>query len=221
MPRIRTPQTSLGISTDNHLIVLWPHVDPRGEALVLRLPGELLERIVKQAPGLEAASCYFPSRSGYAAAARVALVCRHFYDLIVPSLYRHILSGFSTLGEWAPESVRARKFYRSIKNTPALRPLCRSIRINISDCYRRPTDEKKLDHMFIVLNDLVTMLPNVTSLSVQGGFGCPHDSNRTWDMVRKAARYMPNLQTLTIGRECYGLHLKHLFESGEEWPKLK
>ena len=32
---------------------------------------------------------------------------------------------------------------------------------------------------------------------------------------------MPNLQTLSISREYYGLHLKQLGESGEEWPKLK
>jgi hypothetical protein len=148
--------------------------------------------------------------------------CRRFYRLVVPWLYREIHSGFTAIGEWAPESIRARKFYQSVKSNPALRPLCRSISISISDTHRKPTTKKGLCDMFRVLNDVVTMLPNITSFSVHGGFRSPRGySEHTWDMVRNAARCMPHLQTLSINRECDGLYLQQLFESGETWYKLE
>jgi hypothetical protein len=179
-------QLLLSKTKDNVLSTVVPARELR-KTYIFRLPDELLNEVVRLALPLSEHS----SAKTYTPALILAVICKRFNQLAIPLLYHDIHFDNSSRGRaTVPPQFMANKLHRTMKNNPALRLLCRSLRISVHESDLTAED-------FHVAVELLFWLKNVKSFGVHGGF--TYDME-TWPMLYHAFKSMPLITKLAISR---------------------
>ena len=200
-------QTKLAVSADNLLILdkTQSHPDASQESYILKLPNELLDRILTLASEPKH-RWYRPCLPMQDGARTLILVCQRFYDISLPLLYRSIYSAHGT--EFVPPSKAVRALHGNLRDKPFLRPFCWTLTVHVPDIgfgnNGSPQDWE-------IANEIITWLTNVRQFTIHGGF---HKwPVIQWDFIRKVCQCMLNMQSLDLSRESWNLCLAPLFES--------
>ncbi|KAK3347290.1 hypothetical protein B0T25DRAFT_298401 [Lasiosphaeria hispida] len=181
---------------------------------ILRLPDELLAQIL----GLVVV---YPTRSWWAPdfdkffknAVSTLLVCRRFYGLATPYLYRQIEVAAGQLGlNPAASSKATEHLYRTLSQDSSLRQHCRILHVHIGG---KSDDLAPGAHLNI--GDFAKWLVGTRRLLVDGGFNlrawdrdnlsrpAVYDVEGTWNLIRVAVRSMVALSELSLIAAGYGL----------------
>jgi len=199
-------QTKLAVSTDKLLILDRnpPRPEQSQDAYILKLPDELLDKILSFASESEdhwPHRCLVPMQEG----ARVlTLVCQRFYQISLPLLYRSIDASKT---HFVPPSKAVRALHRTLRNRPSLGPLCQILHIHVPDISWKRWSNPQL---WKTAYDIISWLPNVRQFSIHGGF--ERWPVVQWDFISRVGQCMPNIEKLDLSRESWNLHLAQLLE---------
>lgn len=173
---------------------------------ILKLPDELLSEIARMAITCDS---WQPMQGEDTLA--LSKVCKLFYRIVQPFVFEKIQ--LRTTHSLVPACKPFRRLHRTLQANPHLGTFCKTVHFHIPSI--RVTDQTPED--FVVAEDLVGWLPNVTSFSLHGGFGSPH----TWSFVKKAFQNMPRIDNLTLSRECFDLYMAPLLDVIQSMPLKK
>ncbi len=187
-------------SSDGIPLTVKPSCD--GPPLILRLPDELLDRILDLScpPVTE----YIRSLATYRDAQTLMLVCQRFHQIARPILYRGIKSGYRS--EFVPPSKKARLLHRTLRENQSLWVHCNELFVRVPDI----SGGKRTDDSLNIINDFLSWLTNVRSFSMYGGFNL--DPVGTWALIHKAIETMHRLEELHLHREYWGLTAERLYD---------
>lgn len=185
-----------------HVEAVWsiPEVDcygpysltmPAVEPYILRLPDELLDKILR----LLSETCRYilPPKLGYENAQTLALVCWRFNQLVTPYLYSSFYLNYSTEDDddgWIYPYL-AEDLHRTLAQNPALWPLCKSLVIDHGTKRRYRAPSKNL----YIAMDLATWLTATTSLDV-ATYGDSLTFREAWSIVSCGLKFMDQLTEL-------------------------
>jgi hypothetical protein len=175
--------------THGHGVKTWI---PSGEAIIFRLPDELISEIHK----FTLPAWYGWNYNGgdyYGQALALTRVCKRFNRIAQSLLYRSLL--VENACGLVPPCVRAERLYRTMKADPSLGRFCKQLKVYISDV---SDDQSTSD--YAIANQLFCWLPNVTSFDLQGGFNRGNGS-ALWALIQRAAKHMPFIKQVRLCRE--------------------
>ncbi|KAK5659551.1 hypothetical protein OQA88_753 [Cercophora sp. LCS_1] len=131
-------------------------------------------------------------------------VSRRFHRLATPGLYTHLDVNFND----SPSS--ATQLHRTLSEHPSLRPYCRSLRLTLpdpdADAAERDgdmTNEELSQAATSMATDITTWLSNTRDLSITGYFTRAETHAASWALVQHAGRNMPQLETLSLGKQVW------------------
>ncbi|KAF2420205.1 hypothetical protein EJ08DRAFT_702576 [Tothia fuscella] len=162
---------------------------PKREALILRLPDELLSEVV----GLAA----IPSQKGcprklYTQALSLTKVCKRFHRCALPFLYSSFYN--DECHTLVPPCEAITNYHRTIKRNQPLGRFCKTVKLKVGDVTspKSPAD-------YHIATEILCCLPEVTVFECRGGW------NGTlgpylWAMVANALKHMTNIKEMTLYR---------------------
>jgi len=147
------------------------------------IPNELLNNILAYAvPEVDQFEGYWRER--VAIAVNISYTSKLFHQIVQPMLYHTIHLWASPNFDLIPLGQNAKLFFRTMESNPALRSLCKCLRISIRS---KKLEGKELS----ICTSLLLWLTNIITLHVYGGY-C------TESLLRTALRNMPLLETLRL-----------------------
>ncbi|CZR51719.1 uncharacterized protein PAC_01596 [Phialocephala subalpina] len=166
--------------------------DPSTSGLhITNLPDEIIHEIISIA-----IACSHWRTAYCECALALSRVCKIFYRITQSLLFKNI--EFSWPHCWVPACTPVRCLYRTIGENPYLGTLCKSVSFHIPSVTVDPTLED-----YVLGEELLSWLPNVTSFALRGGFDKPY----TWPFLKRAFRNLTLVKSLTLSRECWDLYL--------------
>jgi hypothetical protein len=179
------------------------------------LPEEILTDIFAYV-AIQKTTNPWPSRclAGNYSARPLIYVCHRFYRLAIPLLYVNFAAATTDL-EFVPPSDVVTSLHRTLVARPDFRRYCTTLSIYIPDVDAR--ESTALD--WKNAHEVITLLPNVQSLSLEGGFERYPTEN--WRLLRHATQCMEKLHSLTLSRECFNLSLMTFMRQEVDFAKLK
>lgn len=186
-----------------------------GECMILRLPTEVLDPILALVLERDEAIEHPDSRTFEAFAASLARTCRYFANIVTPYLYSSLyVLARGTVKEWNPEDEpqlqRSRRLLRTLRETPQLRSLCRTLHID-GGSEQRPSGSPKPERGLryrssqlclppITIAELVVMLNGIIEFRIGAGGGfLSNEPNFDYrEMIRTALEHATSLKILTI-----------------------
>jgi len=131
----------------------------------------------------------------YACALTLSTICKFFHRIMQPLLFENIQ--FEESHRWVPACKPARRLHRTIKASPILGTLCKSVKVNL------PSRNRITAAQYNLGSELLSWMPNVTSLAVSGGFGY----TPTWPFIERTLQGMPHVKSLTFNRVYFDFFL--------------
>lgn len=194
IPR-RTCQCHLGRSDQGLLTIQDLRIsdDRPKEAFILRLPDELLVKILELAV-LRTQPQYSSYERLYSITSipSLAFTSKRFNRLVLPFLYHTIYFGWPA--QIVPPTLEVRTLRRTLQRNPSLGQHCRDFLIHIPS-YRF---EIRAEDSALV-EELTMYLTNLRCLHVDGGFAS-NRSEFTWGLIRGCVKYMDRLEEIHLNR---------------------
>jgi len=163
---------------------------------ILSLPDELLEHILGLVVSYPTRSWWAPDFDNFFKdAASVVLVCRRFWCLATPYLYRHIdvAVGGASPSFPAASSKATEHLHKTLGRDGSLREHCRILHVYLEDC---PGEVPQRN-----LQDFASWLARTRTLLVDYFWHAGQTANRrdrAWDFIRTAVRDMACLEDITL-----------------------
>ncbi|KAL4816817.1 hypothetical protein BDW67DRAFT_175112 [Aspergillus spinulosporus] len=163
---------------------------------ILRLPNELLERILWYAyPPIDDPYFYETiqerRRERHSILASWCLICRRLYPLVLSLLYMDLIVGCS------PPEVQHESFskllHRSCRRKPALLGLCQRLTVHFRD-YAANEEEDSANPLYYIANDFTTWFTGVKSFTL---FEL-RDKERAWQLLRQGLCNFRSLTELSL-----------------------
>lgn len=150
---------------------------------ISKIPNELLTYILAYVvPEPDHLGRYWRKR--LAIAASISYTSKLFHQIVQPMLYHTIHLADVADFDLIPLGQNAKLFFRTMESNPALRRLCRYLKIRLNS---ERLEEKELS----ICTSLLLWLTDVISLDVQGGY-------RTESLLRTALQNMPLVEKLKL-----------------------
>jgi hypothetical protein len=133
----------------------------------------------------------------FTCALALSRVSKSFHGIVQPLLFKNI--NLSLRHNWDldfPNCIATSRLHRAIKANPSLGTLCRSLSFHTGFGTLEPGG-------YIVASEILSWLPNLTSLSLHGGF----DHAQFRSLVKEALQHMPCIASLNLNNESWSLHL--------------
>lgn len=191
-PKTEEPKKEPSKEYDNTL--------PRAGHILLSFPGELLCNILELAVipppeiGFDGKPCW-AHRTEYDGVLmrNVALTCRRFSQIMVPSIYRKKQALYNM--RLIPPEPRLELLLRTFRENPTLGLYCRELYLNVPDhkLENEPDDDCR------IAEELPTFMPNVRHMFVRGGFN-NFRAKQTRKFLRACVQHMHQLEHLSLAQ---------------------
>ncbi|KAL2826934.1 hypothetical protein BJY01DRAFT_229456 [Aspergillus pseudoustus] len=200
------------------------------EAFILRLPDELLNRIIGEAcstlhenPWKHKWQLFHGHADAVKLQAALCLVCRRFYPIAMPYLYADLSAECymyqSMDPDWQARAERVPKLlHRSMKQNPALWPLCRRLDVWYNEDYRGASEARQAtaNPFAFLAADYLTWFTGLRALLFHGAV-----KGRPWELIRLALENCASLAELDLsvsGSGDYSLDLAKVVDLLSEVP---
>jgi hypothetical protein len=163
--------------------------------LITRLPEEILNQIFGAAIAMKRSN----DPEYYRCALALSRVCRLFHRVVQPLLFQH-LEFLMAKHELTPACNVIRNLHRTLQENPLLGLWCTRADFRVRNHRASPFRD------FILADELIGWLSNITTFSFHGGFA--HWSHpQTWPFLRRALERLPRIENITLSSEDSGLIL--------------
>ncbi|KAJ5498467.1 hypothetical protein N7453_007518 [Penicillium expansum] len=171
---------------------------PSLDALILRLPDEILDMIISATTAILNEHRYLIDRyQVYEMAVVLSLVCKRFYRITMPYLYAEVVI-YTDKNNWRRPSQISKHLHRTLRENPLLWKHCRHLTVSYN---------KNIDNLYIA-TDCVTWLTAVKTLTFWGLEG-----KKAWELLRLATKHMSGCNALSLDSDhCYNLHLPFVID---------
>jgi hypothetical protein len=137
------------------------------EAFIIKLPNEMLHKILGFAFTSRGPHRDQPPLSKYATMRATSTVCKLLYALTIQHLYKSVdLAQDRSKGKWTAANSTLNRFYRSLHENSALRTLCHHLQFCLHQ-YDHDNLLKKEEKMAVIMSRLLKGLPNLRTFHLK------------------------------------------------------